>query len=145
MNGNKLLISAAVLSFLIAALHVVIIFIGAEGYRYFGAGEEMAQGDAAGSWGPALITTIITVFFILFGLYALSGAKVIRRLPVLKAALIVISAIFVLRGAGIIGDAYMMTVDPSYPGRMFVFSLVALITGLCFLLGTKKNWRNLSA
>ena len=145
MNGNRLLVSAAVLSFLIAALHLVIVFVGAEGYRYFGAGEEMAQADAAGSWGPAIITSIITIFFAVFGLYALAGANVIRKLPFLKIALVIISIIFVLRGAGIIADAYMMSVDPSYPARMLLFSLVALVTGLCFLIGTRKNWRSLSA
>jgi putative oxidoreductase len=143
MNGNRLFIVGAVMNFLIAALHVAIIFVGAEGYRYFGAGEEMAQMDEAGSWRPAVITAVITLFFFLFGFYGLSGAKAIKKLPLLKPTLVLISVIFLLRGAAILGDAYMMVTDPTYPSRMMIFSLVALVPGLCYAIGTKKTWSSL--
>ena len=69
-KGKPWLLAAGIGSLSVAVLHVVIIFIGAEAYRYFGAGEEMATGAEQGSTIPELITIGIVFVFIVFGLYA---------------------------------------------------------------------------
>ena len=143
MRGDRILVIGAALNFMIAALHLIIIFIGGSAYRYFGAGEEMASMDEAGSYTPALITLAITCFFCLFGFYALSGAGKIKKLPLTKVVLILITIIFILRGIGVIGDAYMMTQYPMYPSQMIWFSVVALITGICYAIGLRSNWSQL--
>ena len=53
------------LSFAVALLHIAIIFIGAPAYRYFGAGERMAQQAELGSWVPAIVTLVVAVVFYL--------------------------------------------------------------------------------
>ena len=88
--GNQWLRIGGILSFAVALLHMVIIFVGATAYRYFGAGEDMARAAESGSVFPALLTFVLVIIFVLWGLYALSGAGVIRRLPLLRIALIVI-------------------------------------------------------
>jgi len=144
--GNNLLKLGGVLSFAVALLHLVIIFIGGPAYRYFGAGEEMAQLTESGSLRPALITLGITVVFILFGLYAFSGAKLIRRLPLLNIALPIISVIYTLRGMAVVPEIiYKINAPDAVPARMIIFSAAALSIGLLYLSGTIKNWKNLRA
>jgi hypothetical protein len=121
----------------------VIIVIGSSAYRYFGAGEDMAIMDESGSLTPALITGLITIVFCLFGLYGLSAANKFRRLPFLKIVLIVIAAIFILRGLGLFGDLYMMQATSTHPPQMIYFSIVALITGAFYAIGTAKKWHSL--
>src|SRR5690349_20438834 len=101
-TANWFLIAGAASSALAAALHVGCIAFGAPWYRFFGAGERMAQLAAAGSRYPALITAGIASVLIVWSLYALSGADLMPRLPLLRTALCLITAIYLLRGiAGI--------------------------------------------
>jgi hypothetical protein len=81
MLGRRALLAGGLLSAGIALLHVVIIFVGAPAYRYFGAGEQMAQQAEAGSHLPALVTAAVTLFFALFAYYALAVAQVVPRPP----------------------------------------------------------------
>jgi hypothetical protein len=144
--GTILLKSGGVLSFAVAFLHLVIIFIGAPGYRYFGAGEEMAQMAESGSLIPAAITFGVAVVFALCGLYAFSGAGVIRRLPLRIIALLVIGAIYTLRGISAVPQIILKLNTPeAIPTRFVIFSLVALIIGLLYLGGTIKNRKSLRA
>ncbi len=143
-KGKPWLLAAGVGSFVVAALHVVIIFIGASAYRYFGAGEEMASGDEKGSLIPALITFGIAGIFFVFGMYALSGAQIVRRFLLVKPVLVVITAIFLLRGAGFFIELLGIIYNYEVPLRHAVFSFVALLIGLLYLIGTIKAWKNFS-
>ncbi|MBI1936552.1 MAG: hypothetical protein HYS25_00355 [Ignavibacteriales bacterium] len=142
-NGKKFLSAGSIMSFGVALLHLVIIFIGADAYRYFGAGEEMALLAESGSLQPALVTFVITIFFSLFGLYGLSGANIILRLPFLKWFLLAIGSIYALRGLAVIGEIIVIFEKPVYPLRMIIFSLVSLIAGIFYLAGVKKSWTSL--
>jgi putative oxidoreductase len=143
MNSKRWFITGSLLSFLIAALHIVIIFIGAEGYRYFGAGEEMATMANAGSPIPALVTAGITIIFVLFGFYALSGARLIKKLVWLKFMLTLITGIYLLRGLGFFIEVLGIIYQYEVPVRHAVFSLVSLITGLIHLIGLRKVWKEI--
>jgi len=104
MNGaagyNHWLLVAAGLSASAALLHVAIIFGGGDWYRFFGAGEEMARSAEAGRRYPAVITAGIALLLLLWSGYALAGAgwAVLSGLPCIKAALTVITGIYLLRG-----------------------------------------------
>ncbi|XQF90148.1 hypothetical protein ACOBV8_17210 [Pseudoalteromonas espejiana] len=103
MKQNRFLIAASALSFIASLLHVACIFGGPDWYRFFGAGEQMAQLAEQGSTYPTYVTLAIAVIIALWGLYALSGAGVILKLPLLKTALALITAIYLVRGiAGLI-------------------------------------------
>ncbi|HZP65719.1 MAG TPA: hypothetical protein VFB32_05365, partial [Rudaea sp.] len=99
---NSYLVAGAALSALAALLHIGCIVFGAPWYRFFGAGERMAQLAAAGSAFPAVVTACIATVLMVWAVYALSGAGVIARLPLLKPVLLVITGIYLLRGAAVL-------------------------------------------
>ncbi|HEY3052961.1 MAG TPA: hypothetical protein VGK04_06170, partial [Thermoanaerobaculia bacterium] len=70
MVGRRFLLLAALLTSTITVLHIVIVFVGAPGYRYFGAGEQIARLAEQGSPVPALLTLCIAAIFAVFSLYA---------------------------------------------------------------------------
>ncbi|KAB2877479.1 hypothetical protein F9K33_16345 [bacterium] len=142
-QGRTLLICAGVISSLFAALHIIVIFIGAPAYRYFGAGEEMAILDQNGSLIPALVTLAVAFILTIFAVYAFSGASLIRKIPFLRTGLLIITAIYLLRGIGVVADAAMLVQHSNYPIRALIFSLTSLLTGLLYLLGLKMCWNNL--
>jgi hypothetical protein len=143
--GNPWLKLGGLLSLANALLHVVIIFIGASAYRYFGAGEDMATAAETGSIFPAVLTLILAAMFAIWGLYALSGAGVIRRLPLLKLALILIGILYTLRGVAVFQQLIQIATSSSdVAPREIVFSAVSLFIGLAYLIGTATRWRSLS-
>lgn len=143
--GNQWLILGSILSFAVALLHAVIIFIGAPAYRYFGAGEGMATAAESGSAFPAALTLVLAAIFAIWGFYGLSGAGVIRRLPLLKIALTLIGAVYTLRGVAVFQQLLqMVTSSAEVAPREIVFSFVSLVIGLAYLIGTILNWRGLS-
>ena len=145
-NGNQWLKLGGILSFVVALLHLVIIFVGAPAYRYFGAGEDMATAAESGSAFPALITLVLVAVFTIWGLYAFSGAGVIRRLPLLRIALLLIGAIYTLRGVAVFQQIFQIaTSSVQVEPREIVFSLVSLVIGLVYLVGTAINWKSFRA
>lgn len=146
MNASsRWFVTAAASCFAIALLHVAIIFLGPGAYTYFGAPPELARGDAAGSIIPDLETAVLVLIFSTFGAYALSGAGRVRRLPLLRVGLVVIGAVFTLRGLALFVQLAQMASGTGASPRHAVFSLVSLITGVAFLAGTLPRWRTLRA
>lgn len=144
IQGKYWLILGGVFSTAIAILHIAIIFGGAPAYRYFGAGEEMAQMAIAGSVLPALVTFFIATIFAIWALYAFSGAGLIRHLPLLRIGLVVIAGIYTLRGIGVIPQvAWMINSPKTVPPQDVVFSLVSLIVGIVYFAGTASTWKTL--
>jgi hypothetical protein len=123
---------AAVLNFAISGLHIYIITQGAPAYRTFGAGEQMAQAAEKGSSIPALVTFGIALVFFIWGLYALAGARVIPQLPWTRAILMVIAAIYVLRGAGVV---LVPVFGIKLNSFLIITSLVSLTAGLLHAAG----------
>lgn len=144
-NNNKFLIIAATCSALVAIAHLGCIVFGADWYRFFGAGEAMAKMAEAGHWYPTVVTLVIVVIVALlsvWSLYALSAARVIKRLPLLRLGLIVISAIYIIRGIAFMGTM------PMFPENSLMFwfisSSISLSIGLLYAFGTYKSWSHLS-
>lgn len=142
-NTNKLLLVAGILSGVAALLHIAIIIGGPQWYRFFGAGEELASMAGKGSWYPAILTFGISVVLFIWALYAFSGAGLIRRLPLLKVGLVVISATYLIRGFAFI-PAYL--VKPEIVDEFLVWSsVICLVYGFSYAVGTKQVWATLSA
>lgn len=140
MQRNVYLITGGVLSFIAGLLHIAIIFGGAEWYRFFGAGEELALMAEQGSWYPGFITFGIATVLFIWGFYALSGAGIIPKFPFLKTALILISAIYLLRGIAVI-PAYIF--QPDMIDNFLIWSsVICLAYGVLHTLGTAQIWRN---
>ena len=141
---SRWLTAAAALCFGIALLHAAIIFMDPRAYGYFGA-PQLGRAKAAGYLYPDLMTVGLVLIFAAFGAYALSGAGRIRRLPLLPIALVLIGAVFTLRGLALFPEIVGLASGAGGPPRMAVFSLVSLVTGVAFLAGTRSRWRQMKA
>ena len=142
MAGKKWLILSGVLSALAALLHVAVIAGGPSWYRFFGAGEGMARAAEQGSFTPVLITLVIATILMVWALYAFSGAGVIRRLPLLRTALVLISLVYLLRAVALLP---LMILRPEFANTFGVASsLVVLAYGLAYSIGTWKGWAALA-
>ncbi len=92
------LVTGALLSFVASLLHVGIIIGGSKWYDFFGAGPKMVALAERGDRRAPLMTATIAIILAVWGLYALSGARVIMQLPFLTPVLYVITAVYTLRG-----------------------------------------------
>lgn len=141
---NHWLVGGGVLSLLAALLHLAVIVIGPEGYRFFGAGEQMAQMAADGDWYPAVVTLGIATVLAIWAAYAFSGAGLLPRLPLLRTGLVVISAIYLLRGLILVPA---MILNPQGPAGIIPFvwisSLIVLVYGIAYAVGTWTAWPHL--
>ena len=141
MPRNPWLIIGGVLSLIASLLHLACIAGGPDWYRFFGAGEAMAQAAERGEAYPALLTLAIAVILAIWGAYAFAGAGLIRRLPLMRTALVAITAIYLLRGAALIPA---LTV-PAMGGAFNIWSsMIVLGYGIAYALGTWRAWPSLS-
>lgn len=145
-NGERWLRWGALLTGAASLLHLGIIFGGPDWYRFFGAGERMARMAARGSAYPTLVTAGIASVLALWALYGLSGAGVVRRLPLLRLALVLIAGVYLARG--VLGIPVVLFVENPYTdelkGRMTfmtISSLVCILLGLCYAFGAARVWR----
>lgn len=138
---NKPLIFGAILSAIAALLHVGCIIFGAPWYRFFGAGEQMAQMAEAGSSHPTIITLLITIILGVWSLYALSGAGVIRKLPLLRTGLCVITAIYLIRGTVFV--PLMSYFPDNSPLFWIISSSICFFFGVVHLIGLRQVWYKL--
>jgi hypothetical protein len=134
---NPWLLLAAVADLVLAALHVLIIAVGPYGYAYFGAGS-MAILAQQGSVIPTAVTVGITAVLVLWACYALSGAGVMRPLPLLRSVLWTISAVLVLRGLIVFPDVLRLVAGSDQPPRFTFFSASALVLGLVHAVGSRR-------
>ena len=138
---NLALIISGSLSAIVAILHLACIYFGAPWYRFFGAGEQMAQLAEQGSIRPTLVTSGIVLVLCIWSLYAFSGAGVIFRLPLLRLGLIVITSIYLIRGiAGFFLINYPIGRSPQF---WLCSSAICLCFGIVHLVGLKQQWASL--
>lgn len=150
MNGlaqaqarNPWLVAGGILSALAAVLHLAVIAGGPDWYRFFGAGEEMARMAERGLLRPTLYTIAIASILGIWSAYAFAGAGLLRRLPLIRTALVAISAIYLLRGLTLIPLA-LLRPDLLDPFALWS-SLIVLVYGICYAVGTWRAWPALSA
>lgn len=138
---NIVLAVGALLSAIAAVLHLLIIAGGPAWYRFFGAGERFAVAAAQGRYYPAVVTIGIAAVLGVWSAYALAGAGAIHPLPLLRPALICITAIYVVRGI-----AFAPAVLGA-GGRITPFvlwsSAICLGIGIVHLVGLIQRWPGL--
>ena len=140
-DSNPWLIVAGALSVVASLLHIGCIIGGPAWYRFFGAGEAMARAAERGEIYPALITFAIAALLAIAAAYAFAGAGVIRQLPLIRTALVVITAVYLLRGLALIPIA--LTPVAQTPFNIWS-SLIVLGYGIFYAVGTWKAWPVLS-
>jgi hypothetical protein len=128
------LILGGVASLLVAVLHIALA-IKPQGYRYFGAAE-LAQLHEQGSPFIVLVTIGLALMFAAWGAYALSGAGVMRPLPLSQTALIAIGVLYILGSLMLASELIKAPRRGHHAFRFFVFSTGSLATGMLHLVGT---------
>lgn len=140
--GSGWLIAAACLSMAAALLHLGCIIGGPDWYRFFGAGEGMARAAARGDLRPTLITLGIATVLAVWAAYAASGAGLIPRLPLLRTALIAITAIYLIRAIVFVPLHYWR---PQHSDAFALWSsAIVLVYGVIHLVGVLRAWRHLA-
>lgn len=142
-DSNKYLVTAALCCVAAALAHVGCIVFGADWYRFFGAGEQMAQMAEQGLWYPTIVTSVIIVLLFIGALYGLSGSGVLNRLPLIRLALVAITGVFLIRGVSFVG------LMPMFPENSLTFWIVSsgicLFIGGLFAIGTFQQWSKLGS
>lgn len=140
MNKSLWLKIAAGFSFSMAIIQAVISLSPAAA-AYFQAPPSLLENRLSlflFGEGAALILVV-------FGMYALSGAGIIRHLPLLCLVLIVISSIFMLRGLFIIITVLKFTgvLQGEILTQGVATHFVFLAAGIAFTAGTILNWKEM--
>jgi hypothetical protein len=126
-----------------AMLHLAAIGGGPDWYRFFGAGERVARMAEQGQVTPAILAGAIASLLAIAAAYAFSGAGLIRRLPLLRTGLVVITTVYLARGFVVAWPSALGRSDLS-PSFLLWSSLIVLVFGLVHLIGTWRAWSSLS-
>jgi hypothetical protein len=138
MDRHRLLLTLTALGcFGISLMHILLSFGGIEIDRFFGAPPSILKLMAEGSLLVPAMTLGIALLFVVFGLYALSGAGRFRRLPLPKSVILLLGLMLTYRGTAIIISIQNILKYPNYSTWQFpLMSLAALVLGLVTLWGT---------
>lgn len=138
---NGWLFAGGLASAAAAIAHLVCIVGGPSWYQAMGAPPGYVRAAARGAWTPALVTLGIAALLGIWAIYALAGAGLIRRLPLMRTALILITLAYLLRG--------LVVFRPSL-GRpdlsaafMLWSSLIVLAMGVVHAIGLWRGWHEL--
>jgi hypothetical protein len=140
---SYLLILAGVLSFCAAVFQAVIAFVPAWSAA-FGAGDALVSNPLL----LLILGLLVSLLLLVFGLYGLSGAGLIRRLPLLRLGLLVIGLLYSLVGINFVFQALaLLGILPStgpIPIYQLLISFGAFVAALAYLIGLAVSWKRLS-
>ncbi len=141
---NVMLLFAGILSFGVAIFQLVISIVP-KWSAYFGAGDALVS-------KPLLLLgagLVMTVVFVIFGLYGLSGAGMIRRLPLLRLGIFVIGCLYLYRSLPfilqILGRIIVLPSMGEMELPMLLVTRGSFVTGLAYLAGLATAWRDMQA
>ena len=125
------------INILIAVGHIVGLIWADKMFEVTGIGNEMKELARSHFSLPYLLTIFVAIIFFIFGLYGLSAANKIKRLPFLKLGVFVIAGVYLLRG---FGELLFDMLDKTSTLAETTYSLAAVTIGLLFLIGGLKKW-----
>jgi putative oxidoreductase len=143
-NKSFLLLLGGVLSFCAAIFQAAIGFVPAWSAAFGARGALVTN-------RPLLLISalLVALLLVIFGLYGLSGAGVIRRLPFLRLGLLVISLLYALVGINFVFQVLAMLgilqASQPVPIQQVLVSFGAFVASLSYLLGLVVSWRRLSS
>lgn len=135
----KMLKLGGYINILIAIAHIVCLYSPEYFFEVTGVGEEMKRNAEIHPLLPYVMTIFVAIFFFIFGLYGLSGAGKIKKLPLLKWGIFTIAAIYLLRG--VVGSVVNIAFETAFQWHHLLFSICALGIGLLYLLGGLQIWK----
>jgi putative oxidoreductase len=130
---KALLLGGGYFSLALAVFQILGIFLPSDAIKYFGGPAEISRTSPVLF---AFICIVIAAIAAIFGLYALSGAGRIRRLPLLRTVIATTTVIYMLRGLLLIPQIPIVIKHPSLI-RFLLFSIISLCAGFVHLAGLK--------
>lgn len=127
---NLSLTMAAVAMFAAAALHVAALLVGPAMIAALGAPEIVVQSSQQGTMLAPLVILGIAAALAVLGLYALSGAGRLQRLPFVRFVLGAAACVFILRALAL---PAVLLLAPAVPEQIPLFEIYTAV--LCFLIG----------
>lgn len=109
------------------------LYFGPECYAAQMAPPQIIESAKNGTLLAPVGTTFVSAIFVLLGLYALSGAGMIRKLPLLKFGIYTIAILCIIRG--ILPLQLWLRHPEKVNDIVFYTGLVWLVTGLLYLFG----------
>lgn len=137
---NKFLLSGGIISILVAVIHVLAIFGGVEYAKFFNAPPFLIQLLEEGSILVVFIAVGLFLFISIWGIYAFSGAGVVKKLPFLKTILFGVTSIYIFRGMVL----FPIFIFASEKVNDFLIwsSTISLLIGVIHLIGFGKLWKS---
>ena len=129
---NRYIEIAGIISFIFAVFQLSAVFWPKQLLAFFG-GPVKTQSESPVIY--ILSCVLVSTLFAIFGFYALSGARIIHRLPLLKLVLIATTGIYILRGLAVIPNILKIYNHPdSNFWRFSIFSAIVLLVGCIHLV-----------
>ena len=138
IHSNFLLLGALISTFA-AIWHLLCIIGGPSWFEFARAPQEIINSARQGTWLAPVSAVLIATLMFICSLYALSAIHVIRPLPLLKTALIVISSMCLIRGVIIIPYLIQFGFDM----WEFIAAIVWFFVGVCYLIGAVEKINNI--
>lgn len=136
--SRAIVVAGGVGSAAIAFLQPVIYLGGPVVYRAFGAPPYIANMRLAEPLRMALWSTFWFCLFSTFAICAFSGAGLVRRVPLVKFALVTIAAIFAIRGLAIIAQLVWFDEFAVARGRDVAFSAFSILLAVSYATAARQ-------
>ncbi|WP_133406862.1 hypothetical protein [Parashewanella tropica] len=136
MLGRFSLILVAVIAFSVAIAHASCIFFDEQCYSMQMAPEQIIESAKAGTLLAPISAIIAGGIFAVIGLYILSAAGIVRRLPLLKPVVMTIAVVCIIRGLLPI-QLWIRKPELVSEGILFI-GLVWLFCGLLIYFGQRQ-------
>lgn len=131
--GVLFLCLAAMIAIGTGLAHFSCVFLSPDCYRLQMAPEFVVESAQNGTWLAPVAALVVASLFVVFGFYALSGAQLIRRLPLLSFGIYAIGVTCVIRGLLPLQLWIRHPDKASEP--MILVGLIWLFVGLLYLIG----------
>src|SRR5262245_24327602 len=92
----------------------------------------------------AMWSTFWFALFLTFAVYAISGARLIRRVPLLRPALVVIAVIYAVRGLAIIPQLVWFGEFAVTRGRDVAFSALSILLSISYATDARLSSRSVA-
>ena len=136
-HGVILLTLAALIAICTGLAHLSCIYFGPECYAAQLAPPIIVESAKAGTFLAPLGAIFASAIYILLGCYALSGAKIIRKLPLLKFGIYTIAFVCIVRG--ILPLQLWLRQPDKVSDAVFYTGIVWLIAGLLYFFGFRAS------
>ena len=136
---SKLLISAGVIASASAIWHLLCILGGPSWFAFARAPEQVIESAQQGTMLAPISTVFVASLMFTCTVFAFSAVGLIRKVPLLKSALITIASLCLLRGLIAIPTFATSTGLDIW---QIVASTVWFYVGICFLTGSIEQYKS---